>query len=107
MEEPTEWISPAHFVPKPGGSGVRLVTDYTALNRYVQRPVHPFMSMKQIMEHLSAENRVYAKMDAVQGYFQIPLDTESAKLTTFLLPSGRYMYTRAPRASTRPLTNGV
>ena len=35
-------------------------------------------------------------MDAVHGYFQIPLDDASAELTTFLLPSGRYMYRRAP-----------
>ena len=42
VSTPTDWISPAHFVEKPGGAGVRLVTDYTALNRYVKRPVHPF-----------------------------------------------------------------
>ena len=35
-------------------------------------------------------------MDATQGYFQILLDEPSSKLTTFLLPSGRYRYLRAP-----------
>ena len=43
VTEPTDWISPGHFVPKPDG-GVRLVTDYTQLNEYVKRPVHPFPS---------------------------------------------------------------
>ena len=35
-------------------------------------------------------------MDAVLGYYQIPLDEESKKLFTFLLASGRYRYLRAP-----------
>ena len=96
VTEPTDWISPGHFVPKPNGTGVRLVTDYTALNRFVRRPVHPFPSTRDILQSLSANAKVYAKMDAVHGYFQIPLDLESSMLTTFLLPSGRYRYTRAP-----------
>ena len=96
VHEPTEWISPAHFVPKPAGSGVRLVTDYTQLNKYVQRPVHPFPSTQDIIRNIKPTDVVFAKMDAVQGYFQIPLQEESSLLTTFLLPSGRYRYTRAP-----------
>ena len=30
------------------------------------------------------------------GYFQVELDEESSYLTTFLLPSGRFRYVRAP-----------
>ena len=41
-------------------------------------------------------SKVFCKLDAVIGYYQIPLDEESRKLTTFLLPSGRYRYLRAP-----------
>ena len=32
----------------------------------------------------------------MQGYHQIPLEEESSKLTTFLLPSGCFRYLRAP-----------
>ena len=35
-------------------------------------------------------------MDAIQGYHQVALDTQSSYLMTFLLPSGRYRYLRAP-----------
>ena len=35
-------------------------------------------------------------MDAIQGYFQLALDEESSKLTTFLLPTGPYHYLRSP-----------
>ena len=42
VTKPTKWCSPAFFVPKT--KGVRLVTDYTYLNKFVLRPVHPFPS---------------------------------------------------------------
>lgn len=97
VSTPTDWISPAFFVPKEGGkAGLRLVTDFTILNRYVQRPVHPFPSSLDILRKISPNATVFCKMDAVQGYFQIPLDEASSYLTTFLLPCGRYRYLRAP-----------
>jgi len=95
VEEPTDWISPGHFVPKPNG-GVRLVTDYTQLNKVVKRPVHPFPCTREILQQLDSGSTVFAKMDAVHGYFQIPLDAESSMLTTFLIHSGRYRYKSAP-----------
>ena len=93
---PSTWISPAKFVMKPNGKDVRLVTDYTALNKFVRRPIHPFPSTDDILRNLEANSVVYCKMDAVHGYFQIPLDEESVQLTTFLLPDGKYQYLRAP-----------
>ena len=44
VTEPTEWCSPAFFVSKPDGKRVRLVTDFTRLNQFVERAVHPFPS---------------------------------------------------------------
>lgn len=35
-------------------------------------------------------------MDATSGYWQLLLDKDSQKLTTFLTPWGRYMFLRAP-----------
>ena len=51
-EGPSEWCSPAFFVPKPDGKRVCLVTDYTKLNRYVKRPVHPFPSVQDIVQSI-------------------------------------------------------
>ena len=48
------------------------------------------------MQSISSDARVFAKMDAVHGYFQLALDEASSYVTTFLLPSGRYRYLRAP-----------
>ena len=95
-DEPTEWCSPAFFVPKGDGKRVRLVTDYTKLNKFVIRPAHPFPSVADIVQSIPANSRCFAKLDATHGYFQIPLSKEASQLTTFLLPSGRYRYLRAP-----------
>ena len=92
VTEPTEWISAGHFVPKPDGKRLRLVTDYVDLNKYVQRPVHPFPSTQEILQNVESGSKWFAKLDVVHGYFQIPLSEESSKMTTFLLPSGRYRY---------------
>jgi hypothetical protein len=76
--------------------GRAMVCDFTGINRYIQRPVHPFPSTQEILRDIGAGANFFATLDAVQGYHQIPLEYESSLLTTFLLPSGRYRYTRAP-----------
>ena len=48
-DEPTNWCSPAFFVPKGNGKRFRLVTDYTKLNQFVVRPVNPFPSVSDII----------------------------------------------------------
>lgn len=91
----TEWISPAFFVPKPNGK-IRLVTDYSVINKFVSRPVHPFPCPIDIVRGLKPTSKVFIKLDAVQGYHQIPLSPDSSDLTTFLLPEGKFKYLRAP-----------
>ena len=94
-QEKTAWISPAFFVPKPNDE-LRLVTDFTKLNEFVVRPVHPFMCTKEILNSIEAGSKVFCAIDCVKGYFQVQLDEESSRLTTMLLPWERYRYKRAP-----------
>ena len=93
--ENVEWCSPGFFVPKSNGK-VRLVTDYRQINKFIDRPVHPFPSCRDIIHGVKPDSRWFLKFDAVHGYFQVPLDAESARLTTFLVESGRYRFLRAP-----------
>ena len=93
--EPTDWVASAHFVPKHNGK-LRLVTDFRGLNKLVKRPIHPFPAAKDIIRQIKPDSKVFAKIDAIHGYFQIRLDEESSKLCTFLLPSGKYRYLSAP-----------
>ena len=93
--ETTEWCSPGFFVAKPDGK-VRLVVDYRQINKFIDRPVHPFPSPRDILKDIKPDSKWFIKMDALQGYYQVPLSEESKRLTTFLLPTGRYRFTRAP-----------
>ena len=96
VNKPTPWCSPGFFVPKPNGTSVRLVTDYTKLKKFVKRPIHPFPSATEIMQSIPEDVKCFAKLNAVHGYFQLALDEVSSYLTTFLIPSSRYRYLRAP-----------
>jgi len=66
---PTEWCSPAFFFVKPDGKNVQMVTDFTRLNSFVKRPVHPFACVSEILQTIPASAKFFAKMDAVNGYF--------------------------------------
>lgn len=94
-DEPTDWVSPSIVVPKANGS-VRLVVDYTGLNRYVKRPVHPFPSPHELASSIPSTSKWFATFDAVKGYWQVELDKDSRHLTTFLTPLGRFRFCRAP-----------
>ena len=80
------------FVPKPNGTSVCFVTDYTKLNKIVKQPIHPLPLATKMMQSFPESANFFAKLDTVHGYFQLALDEDSSFLTTFLIPSGRYRY---------------
>ena len=87
VKEPgvTEWSSPAVWVLKGDNVRVRLCTDYRELKKLVMRPVHPFPSTREI---LHAKDGCSTRI--------LPASIRRRKLTTFLLPQGKFRYTRAP-----------
>ena len=91
----SDWISPAFFVPKNYGN-IRQVTDFSYLNKFIKRPIHPFPSANDIMQNIPSDTKFFAKLDAIQGYHQVPLAEDCRHLTTFLLPMGKYRYKRGP-----------
>ena len=92
----TDWCSPAFFVPKADMVKVRLVTDYTHLNKYVKRPVHPFPCTADILQAIPSTATCFAKLDAVHRYFQLNLEPKSSLITRIPLPQGQFRYQRAP-----------
>ena len=69
---------------------VRLVTDYTHLNKYVKRPIHPFPCTSEILQAIPSTATCFAKLDTVHGYFQLALEPKSSFIKTFLLPQGKF-----------------
>ena len=94
IEEPTEWCSPIVVVPKADGR-VRICVDLTRLNQGVRREVYHMPTVEETLGSLT-EGSVFSKLDANSGFYQIVLNPESAKLTTFVAPFGRYMFKRLP-----------
>ena len=95
-DRPTEWCHP--FCPrlKPTGE-VRPTVDLTRLNDWVKRPAHPVTTPHEAVHNTRPGSRFFTKMDAKNGYHQIPLHEDSRDLTTFITPWGRYRFKRAPQ----------
>ena len=91
---PTQWCSGMVPVPKENGS-VRICVDLTQLNKSVQREIHPMSSVDESLAKLGS-SKIFTKLDANSGFWQLPLDDESRLLTTFITPYGRYCFNRLP-----------
>ena len=94
VDELTEWCSPIVVVPKADGR-VWICVDLTRLNQAVLQEVYQMPTVEETLGSLT-EGSVFSKLDANSGFHQIVLNPESAKLTTFITPFGRYMFKRLP-----------
>ena len=94
VDKETDWCSPLVPVLKPNGK-VRPCVDYKKLNKAIKRPRFILPTPDSIYHKLRG-SKVYSTLDAVSGYWQMPLDEESSELTTFITESGRYRFTRLP-----------
>ena len=59
----------------------------------VKREFHPMSSVDDSLAKLS-NARYFTRLDANSGFWQIPLDSESQILTTFITPYGRFRFHR-------------
>ena len=94
VTEPTEWCAGMVPVPKKNGK-VRICVDFTALNRNVCRERYILPTVDESLAKLS-EGKVFSKLDANSGFWQVPMGTESRHLTTFITPIGRFCFNRLP-----------
>ena len=94
VTEPTSWCSGIVVIPKQNGS-IRLCVDLTQLNKSVQREIHPMALVDESLAKL-ADSKIFSKLDACSGFWQIPLAEESKHYTTFITPFGRYCFNRLP-----------
>ena len=81
-------------VQKKNGT-VRICVDLTHLNQSVKRERHQLPAVEQVLAQLTG-TKVLSKLDANSGFWQIQLASESAALTTFITPFGRYQFHRLP-----------
>ena len=65
------------------------------LNIAIKREYSQLPTFEEIASRLSGAE-LFMKLDANKGYWQIPLDEERIRLTTFNTPFGRYQFTSLP-----------
>lgn len=94
IDDTTEWVSPIVVVSKPNNE-IRLCVDYTHLNRAVIRPYFPMPKIESSLARIK-EARIFSKIDANKGFYQIRLSPESQLLTCFICPFGRFIFKRLP-----------
>ena len=94
VKEATDWCAGMVVVPKSNGK-VRIYVDLTNLNRSVCQECHPLPAVDQTLAQLAGA-QFFSTLDANSGFWQIPLDPQSALLTTFITPSGRFCFHRLP-----------
>ena len=94
VEEPTEWCAPMVPVIKKNGS-IRICVDLKRLNEAVIRERYQLPTLDDLLPKLRGA-KVFSCLDAASGFWAIPLDDKSAKLTTFISPFGRFCFKRLP-----------
>jgi hypothetical protein len=89
VDDNTQFVSRLIPVPKRiEGSdevGVRLTMDWRELNKNLD-PVHHFIPTVEQLRHNLNGAKLFSQIDLRDAFYQLPLDEESKRLTTFLTP---------------------
>nr|GEZ17319.1 reverse transcriptase domain-containing protein [Tanacetum cinerariifolium] len=81
------------LIPTRLVTGWRVCIDYRKLNDATRKDHFPLPFMNQKLERL-AGNDYYYFLDGFSGYFQISIDPQDQKKTTFTRPYGTFAYRR-------------
>jgi hypothetical protein len=94
ISEPTPWISSLVVAPKKNGK-LRICLDPKNLNQAIKRENYVMPTIEEVATRLHGA-RYFTVFDLKSAFWQIELDAESAKLTAFHTPYGRYIWLRMP-----------
>ena len=81
VDQPTTWCSGMVVVQKKSGR--------VPLNENVLREVYPMPHVDETLAFLAGA-KVFSKLDANSGFWQVPLAESCRHLTTFITPFGQY-----------------
>ncbi|GBO23467.1 Transposon Ty3-I Gag-Pol polyprotein [Araneus ventricosus] len=94
VNKPTEWVNSLVIVEKPNGK-LRICLDPRNLNKAIKREHYVIPSVDEIISRLEGK-QCFSVLDLKEGFWQVPLDKDSAELCTFNSPFGRYEFNRLP-----------
>ena len=91
VDVPTPWCAGMVVAPKKS-SAILICVD---LNQCILREVHPLPKVDSTLAQLMGE-KLFSKLDANSGFWQIPLAPASRLLTTFIRPFGTFCLYKLP-----------
>ncbi|KAI8516719.1 hypothetical protein Bbelb_053000 [Branchiostoma belcheri] len=94
VTQPTDWVNSIVVKEKPNGK-LRVCLDPRDLNNALKRDHYPTPTLEEITPSLAGA-KIFSKLDASNGYWNIKIDEESSLLTTFNTPFGRFKFNRLP-----------
>ena len=90
----SSWSSPLHMVAKPSG-GWRACGDYRALNAVSEEDRYPMAHLQDFAINLEGKD-IFAKIDLVRAYNQVPMNAADIAKTAIVTPFGLFEYIRMP-----------
>ena len=94
IRELTDWVNSLVLVEKPDRS-LQICLDPRDLNKAIKREHYQLPTFDETVTRLTGATR-FTTLDANKGYWQIPLDEQSSKLTTTNTSYGRYCFLPLP-----------
>ena len=88
------WRAAPVLLRKKDGT-YRYAIDYRELNKRTIKSSFPIPNVQECVDFLQG-NTIFSKLDAAQGYFQIPMAAEDAHKTCFQNRFGSWEYRRLP-----------
>ena len=100
----TPWLSRGMFIGKKRDEEtqqvkVRLVADFSPVNRILQSPNYPNEGSSSHLKMMNPKAKAFTTLDFSSGYYQIPIKEKDRDLFAFLLPQGKYGFTRLPQGT--------
>ena len=83
VEQPTEWVSSICMVTIVKPNKLRICIDPRRLNEAVLREHYPLLTVEEVVSRIPGA-KYFSTFDAASGFWQIPLDEASSRLTTFI-----------------------
>lgn len=90
----SDFASPIVIVKKKTGED-RICVDFRKLNSNTTKDRYPLPNIEDSLQRLS-NNKYFTVLDLASGYYQIPVNENSRKYTSFVTPDGQFEFNRMP-----------
>ena len=94
VEKSTDWVNGLVVITKPNGK-LRVCLDPRPMNQVIKRHHCRLPTAEEIISQKNGA-RFFTKLDASNGYWKIPVDSESSDLLTFATTFGCFKFKRMP-----------